>query len=101
MAEENHSKLEIKNNEDYVLCVDSWLNRGNDVVRSKSGCAIISLDLPEDKTEPSVDNGNGGSTDGGVDEPEIDESEGSGIEKTGASGLIYASALVALSILAF
>lgn len=103
VTEENHSKLAIKNNEDYVLCVDSWLNRGNDVIRTKSGCGIISIDLPEEKPDPPT----GGSTDntGGKD-GEVDGTDGTdgtdgGVEKTGASSLVYATALVALSMLAF
>lgn len=47
------TSLIIDNNEDYLLCVDSWIYNAKEVVRSQRGCGKFSIEMPTDA-------GNGG-----------------------------------------
>lgn len=73
----------IDNNEDYLLCVDSWIFNAKEVVRSQRGCGKFSIEMPE------ADTGNGGegsdSDTGGADKtPDNGNNEDSG--NTGNGG---------------
>ena len=101
-AFETESDFDLGTNEEYLLCVDSWINNGADVIRSNRGCGLFSIDLPVTVEEPDNEgegeNGEGGE-DGEGNQDELDGQDGEeGIEKDSAQTLALATAVLALGL---